>query len=732
MNQARLLSRLSTRQVEGVLRADAAANEVDAAIRQLWLGLLNHLGPTPNAAQIRNAVTLFFRRLPQLAAKETGAALTKSATWGHQTAAEALTLALPTNVLATAAALKPRAVREDFVSQPGVIAMSYDAQTGNLKLRDRAGRLREPVRDKLSPERQRQIFRDLLFPPPDLATVRDIVFSRFDGATFEDRLARAASLGDAAKIASGVAFAFAGGKNIRQIAKDILPLVDGVRSAARRIARTDSMRVIHRTNFNNQEGLGDLVIGWQIFAQMDENTRPWHRKRSGTIYYKNPGPGQKGLAQLPHPPEEAEDERERPTGTPQTAWNCLLPDNIVQGRFKGGLKSFYSGQAIEATCRSGMSIRVTPNHPILTVDGWVPAGSLTKGQQLVCYKGSVHRPPHHEYNAPASIEQVFRSLAQISGAVLARPGTREQLHGDHVFLESHVQIVGANGKLAVDINAQQDERISDDCLVGAAVHAFEIARSGSSALDGDAVCLSASGDVGRHDLLASRFAGHLGPLSLLRVGVASELDTVLDEQPGESVRLLSARRNTTADAQLVGELLERFPGVVTLDNLVDVRHFDFSGHVYDLETDVGYLVANSNRANQEYNAEHSGIVISNCRCWTSPVLAAPSRDPERGPTVFQQAQGSLVPDPDTYGSWWKQADDRRRKIAVGVRRYLTMLDRLQREPDWIEFMDPDTGGLLSVEQLKAETVSERNERVGRMRQVIGERRDELERVAAGV
>lgn len=433
---ARLLSRLSTRQVEGVLRADAAANEVDAAIRQLWLGLLNHLGPTPNAAQIRNTVTLFFKRLPTLAAHETGAALTKSATWGHQTAAEALTLALPTNVLATAAAMRPRTVREDFVSQPGVIAMSYDSQTGNLKLRDRAGRLREPVRDKLSPERQRQIFRDLLFPPPDLATVRDIVFSRFDGATFEDRLARAASLGDAEKIASGVAFAFAGGKNIRQIAKDILPMVDGVRSAARRIARTDSMRVINRSNFDAQNGLGDLIVGWRVAAILDQHSRPWHAARHGRSYLKTPGPGQKGLAQMPHPPEEPEDERERPSGSPRTAWNCR------------------------------------------------------------CTLIPIVRPPARE-NAP---------------------------------------------------------------------------------------------------------------------------------------------------------------------------------------------------------------------------------DP---PPVFRQDQGALIPDGSTYGDWWKQADDRRRKIAVGVRRYLTMLDRLQREPDWIEFMDPDTGGLLSVDQLKAETVSERNERVGKMRAVIGERRDEL-------
>jgi uncharacterized protein with gpF-like domain len=65
-----------------------------------------------------------------------------------------------------------------------------------------------------------------------------------------------------------------------------------------------------------------LLIGYQVHATLDQHTRPWHKQRDGTVYYKNPGPGQKGMAQMPNPPDEAADPRERPPGTPHTAWNC--------------------------------------------------------------------------------------------------------------------------------------------------------------------------------------------------------------------------------------------------------------------------------------------------------------------------------------------------------------------------------------------------------------------------
>jgi hypothetical protein len=54
-------------------------------------------------------------------------------------------------------------------------------------------------------------------------------------------------------------------------------------------------------------------------------------------------------------------------------------------------------------------------------------------------------------------------------------------------------------------------------------------------------------------------------------------------------------------------LLERFPALVAADQVVEVVDFQFAGHVYDLQSFGGWIVAD-------------GAFVSNCRCYLTPVL----------------------------------------------------------------------------------------------------------------
>jgi SPP1 gp7 family putative phage head morphogenesis protein len=149
-----------------------------------------------------------------------------------------------------------------------------------------------------------------------------ILFAPSGGRTWQDRVASLTRLAQPEQLASILASGMAAGKAQREIANDLLPAVNNVRSSARRIARTEGLRVAHAVQMDAHEQLGDLKIGYQIRAQLDQNTRPWHASRSGTIYYDQPTATQKGPAQRPNPPEEALDPSERPAGTPQLAHNC--------------------------------------------------------------------------------------------------------------------------------------------------------------------------------------------------------------------------------------------------------------------------------------------------------------------------------------------------------------------------------------------------------------------------
>lgn len=98
--------------------------------------------------------------------------------------------------------------------------------------------------------------------------------------------------------------------------------------------------------------------------------------------------------------------------------------------------------------------------------------------------------------------------------------------------------------------------------------------------------------------------------------------------------------------------------------------------------------------------------------------------------VFTDNTGHLVPDPLVYSDWFNQTDDARRKLAVGARRFATVQDLLgTSRPGWEHFLNPETGKLLTLQQLIDEEPGERATRIARVRAIIARRGQELARVA---
>lgn len=97
--------------------------------------------------------------------------------------------------------------------------------------------------------------------------------------------------------------------------------------------------------------------------------------------------------------------------------------------------------------------------------------------------------------------------------------------------------------------------------------------------------------------------------------------------------------------------------------------------------------------------------------------------------VFVNAKEELVPDPASYSDWFGQVDDRRRKLAVGARRYSTVQEITGGRPAWEDFVDPATGRLLGDEELRQESLMERVKRSAEVRRLMDERRRKTEQVA---
>ena len=97
--------------------------------------------------------------------------------------------------------------------------------------------------------------------------------------------------------------------------------------------------------------------------------------------------------------------------------------------------------------------------------------------------------------------------------------------------------------------------------------------------------------------------------------------------------------------------------------------------------------------------------------------------------LFANAAEKVIPDPAVYSDWFAQADDRRRKLAVGAARYATVAERTGGRPGWEDFLDPQTGRLLTTTELQQEEVMDRVRRSEDVKRLIAERKHATREVA---
>ena len=276
--------------------------------------------------------------------------------------------------------------------------------------------------------------------------------------------------------------------------------------------------------------------------------------------------------------------------------HCFLPGTRVGARVQAATRSNYAGDAVEINTAAGRRLRVTVNHPIATTRGFVAAATIRKGDKVLSQLGGIWnaRPRSgslaqvDENHQPPTIDEIYSALA-MQGPALRSALTDEDLHGDAARCDGHIDVVLALCELE---RGTRPERSSDLLLPSA--NAGESGHAGLSggdfALTGDRC--SAHRIVGSGDLKDSLLGRHSGPFGRLTLGLPAQGNAASDEPRTESA---------SSDPGLVGQLLERFSGEIALDEVVEVRHFQFSGHVYDLQTSTGWLVA-------------EGIYSSNCRC----------------------------------------------------------------------------------------------------------------------
>ncbi|WP_198533190.1 phage head morphogenesis protein [Streptomyces sp. AcH 505] len=312
----------------------------------------------------------------------------------------------------------------------------------------------------------------------------------------------------------------------------------------------------------------------------------------------------------------------------------------------------YEGDLLTIVLAGGQEVPVTPNHPVLTPDGWVPAGDLNKGREVL-RAADVERVASAIYpddcQAVSRIEDVTGALGE-SGAVSTElmPLAAEDFHGDGAG-DDQVKVVRVERNAELDFVPEAGQEGTELRFQRAAnpapssEGAFDLRLDGARGTSGSGVrCVehpSALSFVGplpsqrhrggtvagidaslaKHPVDGATGKAVLGRERFDRDAFEVAADKAIRDGPATSLGTRPTRDTTIdktltkgldADAAEGSALAQSLAGLVTRDRVIEVRRIsNWSGHVYNLETVDGWYFAN-------------GIIAHNCRCTPYPETGA--------------------------------------------------------------------------------------------------------------
>ena len=336
--------------------------------------------------------------------------------------------------------------------------------------------------------------------------------------------------------------------------------------------------------------------------------------------------------------EVAEDFSDHPNGRAE------IPGNVILSESPTSLKTLnYNGDIIVISTASGNFLAVTPNHPVLTDSGWVPAKFIQEGDNVLNdglgdWASDIVSP--YKNQVPTLVENMASAFDMLRlGRV---PKSAKNLYGKG--MDGEIDVVFINSLLWSGYNTSERKHIIDDLFgCGHPGHSFFTSLSDFTAMF-KRLFFSTSPFLSPQNYASLFTLSHIGSPQSIGFNDRSLVDFMLGEyacgdRPGKSkrsgngffglsreipqnnfgfrdhslsdggyfsslnfrsfgftpkepVRLEIIRESLVRNVPSPGSVCNTFAGQVIFDRVMQVGIRSFSGHVYSLQTPSEYYSSN--------------------------------------------------------------------------------------------------------------------------------------------
>ena len=298
-----------------------------------------------------------------------------------------------------------------------------------------------------------------------------------------------------------------------------------------------------------------------------------------------------------------------PSGRPEEVYNCFVGETKVasDSDVVRSYKHKYNGEIISIKTAGGVQFSCTPNHPILTPNGWIAAELLNNGDNILVtfgeqnVFGGVNPDVKHRF---PRIDAIHKFGKKMRGQRAC--GLSVNFHGDistaDVEVVTHKRLL-RNGRDSGGGNCINKFlfKLSDKTL----------SCFGSLFKHFRGVCKTSFCFIGCKCKSLPFFKCSVSHSCEHGFGTIANRDSVLAEY---------SINDLPADTVIDGELLDRLSSKIFIDTIVSVDVSILSTHVYNLQTENGYYFVNSIIPHGAEKSNGIFAIAKNCRCTVAAVV----------------------------------------------------------------------------------------------------------------